>query len=114
MVRVSILVTCVISLMFVVLTDHAQGLGVNWGAMASHPLDPSNVVKMLKDNGIKKVKLFDAEPATMKALSGSGISVIVGIPNEKLASISSAYKHAQKWVKENITKYDHNGGVDIS
>ncbi|XP_062007956.1 glucan endo-1,3-beta-glucosidase 8-like [Rosa rugosa] len=114
MVRVSILVTCVICLMLVVFTDHAQGLGVNWGAMASHPLDPSNVVKMLKDNGIKRVKLFDAEPATMKALSGSGISVIVGIPNEKLASISSAYKHAQEWVKENITKYDHNGGVDIS
>lgn len=99
--------------MLVNLTDEAQGLGVNWGGMASHPLDPNNVVKMLKDNGIKKVKLFDAEPSTMKALSGSGISVIVGIPNDKLASISSDYKHAQEWVKENITKYDHNGGVDI-
>ncbi|XP_050372984.1 glucan endo-1,3-beta-glucosidase 8-like [Argentina anserina] len=114
MVRVSILLACFIFIMLVNLTDHVQGLGINWGSMASHPLDPGNVVKMLKDNGIKKVKLFDAEPATMKALSGSGISVIVGIPNDKLASISSAYKHATEWVKENITNYDHNGGVDIS
>lgn len=113
MVRVPILVACVISLSLVILTDHAQGLGVNWGGMASHPLDPANVVKMLKDNGIKKVKLFDAEPDTMNALAGSGISVVVGIPNDKLASLSSSYKHAQEWVKENITKYDHNGGVDI-
>ncbi|XP_004289257.1 PREDICTED: glucan endo-1,3-beta-glucosidase 8-like [Fragaria vesca subsp. vesca] len=113
MVRVLLLLTYVVSLMLVNLTDEAQGLGVNWGGMASHPLDPNNVVKMLKDNGIKKVKLFDAEPSTMKALSGSGFSVIVGIPNDKLASISSDYKHAQEWVKENITKYDHNGGVDI-
>ena len=99
--------------MLVNLIYQTQGLGVNWGGMASHPLNPGNVVKMLKDNGIKKVKLFDAEPGTMKALSGSGISVIVGIPNDKLASISSEYKHAKEWVKENITKYDHNGGVDI-
>ncbi|KAL6219971.1 hypothetical protein ACLB2K_007729 [Fragaria x ananassa] len=70
MVRVLLILTCVVSLMSVNLTDEAQGLGVNWGGMASHPLDPNNVVKMLKDNGIKKVKLFDAEPSTMKARAG--------------------------------------------
>ncbi|KAM3008675.1 hypothetical protein FF2_032786 [Malus domestica] len=37
-----------------------EGLGVNWGTMATHKLPPEMVVRMLKDSGIQKVKLFDA------------------------------------------------------
>ncbi|KAM0971322.1 hypothetical protein ACFX13_019529 [Malus domestica] len=94
--------------------DLVQGFGVNWGQMSSHPLPPNNVVKMLKDNGIKKVKLFDADPTTMKALSGTGIDVMVGIPNEKLNKIAHDYATARKWVKQNVTAYLHDGGVTIS
>ncbi|CAN6567744.1 hypothetical protein C1H46_041744 [Malus baccata] len=93
-------------------TNLAQGLGVNWGAMASHQLPPKNVVQMLKDNGIKKVKLFDAEPSTLNALAGSGIQVMVGIPNEKLEKLADSYSEAQQWVKENVTKW--LGSVSIS
>ena len=32
-----------------------EGLGVNWGTMATHKLPPKVVVQMLKDNGIEKV-----------------------------------------------------------
>ena len=62
----------------------AGGLGVNWGTMASHQLPPSTVVRMLQDNGIKKVKLFDADAEPLGALAGSGIEVMVAIPNKML------------------------------
>lgn len=94
-------------------TDLVRGLGVNWGQMSSHPLPPTDVVKMLKVNGIKKVKLFDADPKTMKALAGSGLDVMVGIPNDKLDKLSHDYELAQKWVKENVTEYLYKGGVSI-
>lgn len=89
-----------------------EGLGVNWGTMATHKLPPKAVVQMLQDNGIDKVKLFDAEDSTMGALAGSGIEVMVAIPNDQLA-VMNEYKRAKEWVRKNVTRYHFNGGVNI-
>ncbi|KAE8680697.1 hypothetical protein F3Y22_tig00111372pilonHSYRG00171 [Hibiscus syriacus] len=83
----------------------AQELGVNWGVIASHPLDPKIVVQMIKDNGIKKVKIFHAEKEVLNALAGTDLEVMVRIPNESLESLSEKYSVAQAWVKANITTY---------
>ncbi|KAL3625479.1 hypothetical protein CASFOL_030933 [Castilleja foliolosa] len=89
-----------------------ESLGVNWGTMATHKLPPKAVVQMLKDNGITKVKLFDAEQSTMSALAGSGIEVMVAIPNDQL-SVMGSYNRAKDWVKHNVTRYNFKGGVNI-
>ncbi|XP_022740726.1 glucan endo-1,3-beta-glucosidase 8-like [Durio zibethinus] len=91
----------------------AQDIGVNWGTIASHPLDPKIVVNMFKDNGIKKVKLFDAASNTLKALAGTDIEVMVGIPNLHLQNLAENYSYAQAWVKENITAHVGKEGVNI-
>lgn len=57
---------------------------MNWGTQATHKLPPATVVPLMKDNGIQKVKLFDADDSTMDALAGSGIEVMVTIPNKQL------------------------------
>lgn len=88
------------------------GLAVNWGTMATHKLPPKTVVKMLKDNGFQKVKLFDADSSTMSALAGSGIEVMVAIPNDQLAAMNS-YDGAKDWVKKNVKRYNFNGGVNV-
>ncbi|CAL9168254.1 unnamed protein product [Musa hybrid cultivar] len=90
----------------------ADGLGVNWGTMATHPLPPRIVVQLLKDNGIRKVKIFDADAATMNALAGSGIEVMVAIPNNMLGYMID-YETAKKWVNQNVTRYNFQGGVNI-
>lgn len=100
---------CIFSLGFVIFVE---GLGVNWGTMATHKLPPKVVVQVMKDNGIQKVKLFDADQSTMSALAGSGIEVMVAIPNDQLAVMNS-YDRAKDWVKHNITRYDWHGGVTI-
>ncbi|KAL6008164.1 hypothetical protein ACLOJK_033670 [Asimina triloba] len=89
-----------------------QGLGVNWGTMASHPLPPKIVTQLLKDNGFQKVKLFDADQSTMSALAGSGIEVMVAIPNNMLQKMTD-YDAAKAWVKRNVTRYNFSGGVNI-
>lgn len=91
---------------------YVEGLGVNWGTQASHKLPPETVVQMLKDNGIQKVKLFDADDTTMSALAGSGMEVMVAIPNNQLADMND-YGRARKWVQKNVTRYNFNGGVKI-
>jgi Glycosyl hydrolases family 17 len=89
-----------------------ESLGMNWGTMATHPLPPKIVVQLLKDNGIQKVKIFDANSVTMSALAGSGIEVMVAIPNNMLNTMTD-YKAAKKWVDKSVTRYNFDGGVNI-
>lgn len=99
-------------MLFGVLFSCVDGLGVNWGTQATHKLPPKTTVQLLKDNGITKVKLFDADESTMSALAGSGIEVMVAIPNDQLLAMNS-YDRAKQWVKKNVTAYNFNGGVNI-
>lgn len=80
--------------------------------MATHKLPPKTVVQMLKDNGIGKVKLFDADQSTMSALAGSDIEVMVAIPNDQLSAMND-YDRAKDWVNRNVTRYNFKGGVNI-
>jgi hypothetical protein len=102
----------VVLLVAVVWFPGAEALGVNWGTMASHQLPPSTVVRMLQDNGIKKVKLFDADSGPLGALAGSGIEVMVAIPNIMLDMMTD-YDTAREWVHKNVSAYNFDGGVNI-
>ncbi|OMO91107.1 Glycoside hydrolase, family 17 [Corchorus olitorius] len=99
----------VVVLHMALLIGPGSGIGANWGTQATHPLPPSIVVKMLKDNGFEKVKLFDADANILKALSKSGIQVMVGIPNDMLLSLANSEQAAQNWVAQNVSSH----AVDI-
>ncbi|KAF3796125.1 Glucan endo-1-3-beta-glucosidase 8 [Nymphaea thermarum] len=90
-----------------------KGLGINWGTQATHRLPPTVVGQLLKDNGVTKVKLFDAEESVMSGLAGTGIEVMVAIPNKMLAAIAGDPDAAKQWVRRNVTRYNFNGGVNI-
>ncbi|KAF3781506.1 hypothetical protein EJ110_NYTH36889 [Nymphaea thermarum] len=92
---------------------YVDALGVNWGRTASHPLPPETVVQLLKDNDITKVKLFDADEAVMRALAGTGIQVVVSVPNNILATVAGDYNLAKKWVDDNVVGYTFKGGIEI-
>ncbi|KAJ1287893.1 hypothetical protein BS78_02G045400 [Paspalum vaginatum] len=91
----------------------AAALGMNWGTQASHPLPPKAVVQVLRDNGVRKVKLFDTDFAAMSALAGTGIEVMAAIPNNLLADLAADAATARDWVKRNVQRYDFDGGVTI-
>lgn len=84
--------------------SNVEGLGVNWGTKSSHQLPPDTVVQMLKDNGLKKVKLFDADPNVLNALADTDIEVMVAVKNLELDAMTKK-KNAEKWVKNNVVKY---------
>ncbi|KAJ7980504.1 Glucan endo-1,3-beta-glucosidase [Quillaja saponaria] len=89
------------------------GLACNWGLRSTHPLPANIVVKLMKDNGFDKVKLFEADPGALKALGKTGIQVMVGIPNDLLATLASGVHNAEKWVSQNVSSYISKYGVDI-
>ncbi|XP_073303779.1 glucan endo-1,3-beta-glucosidase 5-like [Primulina huaijiensis] len=109
--RNQMLALAVFKVLFSINTVH--GIGANWGTQSSHPLPPPTVVKLLRDNGIQKVKLFDAESSVLRALSGSGIEVMVGIPNDMLFSLANSVDAAERWVEKNVSAYVSSNSVDI-
>ncbi|CAK9327895.1 unnamed protein product [Citrullus colocynthis] len=88
-------------------------IGANWGTQSSHPLPPETVVGMLRDNQIQKVKLFDADYGTLRALGKTGIEVMVGIPNDMLSTFANSEKAAEKWVAKNVSVHINDNNVNI-
>lgn len=68
---------------------------------------------MLQENGVDKLKLFDAEEWIMAALMGTDIEVMLAIPNNMLEDMSKNPQVADSWVYENVTTYMYPGGLNI-
>jgi hypothetical protein len=102
-----------LSLFAVFSMDTVSGIGANWGTQATHSLPASTVVKMLKDNGFQKVKLFDADSTILDALKNSGIQVMVGIPNDMLYTLANSVQAAENWVAKNVSAHVSSNAVDI-
>ncbi|XP_047320144.1 glucan endo-1,3-beta-glucosidase 6-like [Impatiens glandulifera] len=106
----------IVIILIILLCFEVKGMmmiGANWGTQATHPLPATMVSRLLKDNGIEKVKLFDADWGTLNALSGSGIQVMVGIPNDMLSNLATNLTAAQLWVDRNISFHVSTNNVDI-
>ncbi|TXG61177.1 hypothetical protein EZV62_012540 [Acer yangbiense] len=85
-----------------------SGLGVNWGTQAFHPLPPETIVRLLRENGLSRVKLFDADYGTR-----TQIEVMVGIPNDMISTMASSVKAAEKWVSKNVSQHITSNNVNI-
>ncbi|XP_057486064.1 glucan endo-1,3-beta-glucosidase 6-like [Actinidia eriantha] len=107
------IVSVIISYLLMMESVSVSGLGANWGTQTSHPLPPDTVVSMLRENRFQKVKLFDADYDSMRALGKSGIEVMVGIPNDMLLSIATSLKAAEKWVSKNVSTHINTNHVNI-
>ncbi|KAE9608200.1 hypothetical protein Lal_00003491 [Lupinus albus] len=108
----SILLVLGFCLLWPGLTKNVVGFACNWGRVSSQPLPGDIAVKLMKDNGFDKVKLFDADPEALNALANSGIKVMVGIPNVYLDAIVDNNNFADDWVAQNVSAYVKDG-VDI-
>lgn len=91
--------------MFCLPFAEAGSIGVNYGRISDELPSAFKVVQLLKSQGIDRVKIFDADPAVLKALSGSGIRVTVDLPNEMLFSAAKRPSFAATWVKRNVAAY---------
>lgn len=79
--------------------------GINYGRVADNIPSPENVVKLLKAAKIKNVRIYDADHDILEAFKGSGLELIVNIPNDSLKDMSANEDHAMNWVKENVLLY---------
>ncbi|KAJ7956714.1 Glucan endo-1,3-beta-glucosidase [Quillaja saponaria] len=79
--------------------------GINYGRIADNIPSPDEVVTLLRAAKIKNVRIYDADHSVLKAFSGTGLEIVVGLPNGFLKDMSSDADHAMNWVKENVQSF---------
>ncbi|KAG2331848.1 hypothetical protein Bca52824_003028 [Brassica carinata] len=68
--------------------------GINYGRIADNIPSPDKVVLLLKQAKIRNVPF-----------SGTGLDLVVGLPNGFLKEMSSNADHALTWVKDNVQSF---------
>ncbi|KAG7637550.1 putative glucan endo-1,3-beta-D-glucosidase [Arabidopsis thaliana] len=79
--------------------------GINYGRIADNIPSPEKVVLLLKQAKIRNVRIYDVDHTVLEAFSGTGLDLVVGLPNGFLKEMSSNADHAFTWVKENIQSF---------
>uniref|UniRef100_A0A5B7BXY5 Glucan endo-1,3-beta-D-glucosidase n=1 Tax=Davidia involucrata TaxID=16924 RepID=A0A5B7BXY5_DAVIN len=81
----------------------AAPIGICYGRVANNLPPPSDVINLLKSNGISRIRLFNIDPNTLRAFSGEGIALMIGVPNEVLPSLAGGtVNSALQWLQSNI------------
>ncbi|KAJ3691721.1 hypothetical protein LUZ61_020885 [Rhynchospora tenuis] len=83
-----------------------ESMGVCYGMLGDNLPEPSEVISLYKSNGIDAMRLYNPNNDTLNALKGTNISLMVGVPNEELATFSSNSSAAANWVQNNILAYE--------
>ncbi|EPS67927.1 beta-1,3-glucanase 1, partial [Genlisea aurea] len=79
--------------------------GINYGRIANNIPSPDEVVKLLKSAKIKNVRIYDADHAVLNAFRGSGLELVIGLPNENVKEMSSSPDRARGWVRDNVNSF---------
>ncbi|XP_076961169.1 glucan endo-1,3-beta-glucosidase-like [Bidens hawaiensis] len=85
------------------LTD-AQSVGVCYGQVGDNLPSPQDVVNLYRANGITRMRIYAPNEATLRALRGTNIQLIVDVPNVDLQALNNP-NAATNWVRQNITSY---------
>ena len=82
-----------------------QSIGVIYGTVADDLPPAIEVIALYNTNCIGKMRIFYTNQATLQALKGSNIEVIVGVVNDDLQGLASSPAAANTWVQTNIIPY---------
>ncbi|XP_021895864.1 glucan endo-1,3-beta-glucosidase-like [Carica papaya] len=81
-------------------------IGICYGRVADNLPPSSKVIDVLKSNGISTTRIFNADGPTLQSFSGTGISLMIGVPNEILPSLASGTAlFSLQWLETNILSH---------
>ncbi|MED6179673.1 Glucan endo-1,3-beta-D-glucosidase, variant 2 [Stylosanthes scabra] len=85
--------------------DSQSFIGVNYGQVSDNLPPPDATANLLKSTTIGKIRLYGADPAIIKALANSGISIVIGAANGDIPNLASDPNAAAQWVNANVLPY---------
>ncbi|XP_039140290.1 glucan endo-1,3-beta-glucosidase 1-like isoform X1 [Dioscorea cayenensis subsp. rotundata] len=80
-------------------------VGVCIGTQVSNILSPADLVEFLKSQQITHIRLYEPDTNILSALNGSGIHVLLGIPNNQLLALGSSPATAAAWVSRHVLPF---------
>lgn len=88
-------------------------IGVNYGEVADNLPPPESTAKLLESTSISKLRLYGADPAILRALAGTNISVVIGASNGDIPSLASDPAAASRWVATNVVPFIPNTAISV-
>lgn len=79
--------------------------GINYGRIADNIPSPEKVVTLLKAAKIKNVRIYDADHSVLNAFKGTGLELVIGLPNGLVKEMSANSDNALTWVKDNVKAF---------
>ncbi|XP_066342861.1 glucan endo-1,3-beta-glucosidase 11-like [Miscanthus floridulus] len=76
-------------------------LGISYGRVGNNLPAATSVPQIVASLGVGRVRLYDADPTTIRAFANTGVELVVGVPDECLATVSTR-TGAASWVRSNI------------
>ncbi|KAG4195519.1 hypothetical protein ERO13_A06G114702v2, partial [Gossypium hirsutum] len=76
--------------------------GISYGRIADNLPAPETVVTLLKAAKVNHIRIYDADHGVLTAFNGSGIEIIVGLPNGYLKEMSTGEDRSMNWVRKRI------------
>ncbi|KAK3147829.1 hypothetical protein QOZ80_3BG0287260 [Eleusine coracana subsp. coracana] len=82
----------------------ASLVGINYGRVGNNLPPPQSVPPLLASLGIGRVRVYDADPAVLRAFARTGVELIVGVPDECLPAAADPVG-ATQWLKANVVPF---------
>ncbi|KAM0931555.1 hypothetical protein ACQ4PT_000259 [Festuca glaucescens] len=86
-------------------TKGVHSIGVCNGVLGNNLPSPADVVKLYRSKGITAMRIYAPESNVLRALSGTGIGLLMDVPNESITAFASSPSAAAAWVKANVQPY---------
>ncbi|KAL8162892.1 hypothetical protein V2J09_014381 [Rumex salicifolius] len=80
-------------------------IGVNYGTIGNNLLSPYQSIELIKSMNVGNVKLYDANPETLKLLAGTDLRVSIMVPNDEIPVLAANESMADQWIVNNVLPY---------
>ncbi|URD80143.1 glucan endo-1,3-beta-glucosidase [Musa troglodytarum] len=80
-------------------------LGINYGTLGDDLPCAARSVALLRSLGAGAVKIYDANPAILRALAGTRLRVSIMVPNDIIPSLGNNASLADAWVAAYLTPF---------
>ncbi|KAF3787613.1 putative glucan endo-1-3-beta-glucosidase [Nymphaea thermarum] len=88
-------------------------IGINYGLLGNNLPSAFHSVGLIKSLRAKAVKIYDANPAILEALSATDMRVSIMVPNQAIANISSSQAAADAWIHANLLPFYHRAKIRV-